>query len=309
MILSFNSSSKICLFCKRFIISIFSSMIFILASIALWYFGYNAVSSKYSVYASNRLGKDFNNFVGVSSELAGLSVLTESVESQSLTADALASDVEAGLRVGDATEELAAMVETVGNNALTLAKLTSEFEALSAEVEQTYTNAIKSTGSDTKNALKSVNTKASAALKSSAVTLADLASRVSNCETELADIQGRLTQIEASVAELLSKIQSLTFMSEYSEEYAVAYYSMETSKVSAPGKPYDGKNTRTPVNNIELNYMVRPAAAASAVTAEVVNVVGYYAYNAVCRKVRNESGRCCRLLPGRILERNQSGRV
>ena len=223
------------------------------------------------------LGKDFNNFVGVSSELAGLSVLTESVESQSLTADALSSDVEAGLRVGDATEELAAMVETVGNNAQTLAKLTSEFEALSAEVEQTYTNAIKSTGSDTKNALKSVNTKASAALKSSAVTLADLASRVSNCETELADIQGRLTQIEASVAELLSKIQSLTFMSEYSEEYAVAYYSMETSKVSAPGKPYDGKNTRTPVNNIELNYMVRPAAAASAVTAEVVNVVGYYA--------------------------------
>ena len=25
------------------------------------YFGYNAVSSKYSVYASNRLGKDYNN--------------------------------------------------------------------------------------------------------------------------------------------------------------------------------------------------------------------------------------------------------
>ena len=223
------------------------------------------------------LGKDFNNFVGVSSELAGLSVLTESVESQSLTTDALASDVEAGLRVGDATEELAAMVETVGNNAQTLAKLTSEFEALSAEVEQTYTNAIKSTGSDTKNALKSVNTKASAALKSSAVTLADLASRVSNCETAIADIQGRLTQIEASVAELLSKIQSLTFMSEYSEEYAVAYYSMEAAKVSAPGKPYDGKNKRTPVNNIELNYMVRPAAAASAVTKDVVSVVGYYA--------------------------------
>ena len=223
------------------------------------------------------LGKDFNNFVGVSSELAGLSVLTESVKSQSLTTDALSSDVEAGLRVGDATEELAAMVETVGNNAQTLAKLTSEFEALSAEVEQTYTNAIKSTGSDTKNTLKSVNTKASAALKSSAVTLADLASRVSNCETAIADIQGRLTQIEASVAELLSKIQSLTFMSEYSEEYAVAYYSMEATKVSAPGKPYDGKNKRTPVNNIELNYMVRPAAAASAVTKDVVSVVGYYA--------------------------------
>lgn len=226
---------------------------------------------------STWLGKDFNNFVGVSSELAGLSVLTESVESQSLTTDALTSDVEAGLRVGDATEELAAMVKTVGSNAQTLAKLTSEFDALSTEVEDTYTNAIKSTGSDTADALKNVNTKAAAALKSSAVTLADLASRVSDCETEIADIQGRLTQIEASVAELLSKIQSLTFMSQYSEEYVLAYYSMEDTKVSAPGKPYDGKNKRTPVNNIELNYMVRPAAAASAVKKDVVSVVGYYA--------------------------------
>ena len=224
------------------------------------------------------LGKDFNNFVGVSSELSGLSVLAESVKSQSLTTDALSSDVEAGLRVGDATEELAAMVETVGNNAQTLAKLTSEFEALGAEVEQTYTNAIKSAGSDTKSALKSVNTKASAALKSSAVTLADLSSRISACETEIADIKGRLKQVEADVAELLEKIQSLTFMSEYSEEYAVAYYSMEeVTKVSAPGKPYDGKNKRNPVNNIELNYMVRPATAASAVTKDVVSVVGYYA--------------------------------
>ena len=36
------------------------SLILLLASVILWYFGYNAVSSKYSVYASSRLGKDFN---------------------------------------------------------------------------------------------------------------------------------------------------------------------------------------------------------------------------------------------------------
>lgn len=36
------------------------SLILLLSSVILWYFGYNAVSSKYSVYASNRLGKDFN---------------------------------------------------------------------------------------------------------------------------------------------------------------------------------------------------------------------------------------------------------
>ena len=36
------------------------SLIFILCSIVLWFFGYNAVTSKYSVYASNILHKDYN---------------------------------------------------------------------------------------------------------------------------------------------------------------------------------------------------------------------------------------------------------
>lgn len=36
------------------------SLLFLLASIVLWYMGYNAVTSKYSVYASNILNKDYN---------------------------------------------------------------------------------------------------------------------------------------------------------------------------------------------------------------------------------------------------------
>ena len=36
------------------------SLIFLLLSIVLWFFGYNAVTSKYSVYASNILYKDYN---------------------------------------------------------------------------------------------------------------------------------------------------------------------------------------------------------------------------------------------------------
>ena len=36
------------------------SLIFILLSIVLWFFGYNAITSKYSVYASNILHKDYN---------------------------------------------------------------------------------------------------------------------------------------------------------------------------------------------------------------------------------------------------------
>ena len=36
------------------------SLILILASVALWYIGYNSITSKYSVYATNVLGFDFN---------------------------------------------------------------------------------------------------------------------------------------------------------------------------------------------------------------------------------------------------------
>lgn len=38
----------------------FKSLLLILASVALWYIGYNAVSSKYSLYATNVLHKNFN---------------------------------------------------------------------------------------------------------------------------------------------------------------------------------------------------------------------------------------------------------
>lgn len=38
----------------------FTSLLFILASVALWYIGYNAVTSKYSVYASNVIGVSYS---------------------------------------------------------------------------------------------------------------------------------------------------------------------------------------------------------------------------------------------------------
>ena len=37
-----------------------TSLILILASVALWFIGYNSITSKYSVYATNILGFDFN---------------------------------------------------------------------------------------------------------------------------------------------------------------------------------------------------------------------------------------------------------
>ena len=38
-----------------------TSLLLILASVALWYIGYNSITSKYSVYATNILGFDYNS--------------------------------------------------------------------------------------------------------------------------------------------------------------------------------------------------------------------------------------------------------
>ena len=51
------------------------SLILILFSIALWYFGYNAVTSKYSVYAGNILQKDYNTTLLIAQAAAIVSYL------------------------------------------------------------------------------------------------------------------------------------------------------------------------------------------------------------------------------------------
>lgn len=224
-------------------------------------------------------GKDYKSYFEVSSEHAMLQSLVAVVESQSLFADAMSSDVEVGLRVGDASE-LQEVAVTVKGCSETLTKLNTEMTALRDEVKQGYTSAINSPSSDTNGTIKALNTKAAAAVSEAETTLADLASRISACETALAALDERLEKVEADVAELLGMIQSLTFISDYSTENAYAYYNMDVNtKVSDSNLPYYGKAHRTATGNMELTYMVRPAAAAKALNANLnaVNVIGYYA--------------------------------
>ena len=232
------------------------------------------------------LGKDFGIYYGVAAEKARLESVLAVAQSQFLSVDAIASDVEAGLRVGDASG-LETLVETVGKNVATLVSLTQKITSLASEVEQGYASAIKSEASSTKATLKALNTKAAAAVSETGTTLADLASRISACEAALADIDARLEKVEADVNALLGMIQSVSFMSEYAEDYAYAYYDMDLNKkVANDDLPYYGKAQRTATGTMELTYMVRPASAAKALNANVdaINVVGYYAKAAISTK-------------------------
>lgn len=60
------------------------SLIFILLSIALWYFGYNAVTSKYSVYAANVLQKDYNTTMLIAQGAAIISYLPAGIVASKL---------------------------------------------------------------------------------------------------------------------------------------------------------------------------------------------------------------------------------
>ena len=51
------------------------SLLLILASVALWYMGYNAVTSKYSIYSSNVLNKDYNTTLLIAQGAAIVSYL------------------------------------------------------------------------------------------------------------------------------------------------------------------------------------------------------------------------------------------
>ena len=211
------------------------------------------------------LGKDFNNYFEVCSEHSRLQSMLAVVEAQTFSVDAIASDVEAGLRLGDASD-LEDVIASVDASSEILAQLNQKMASLSGEVEQGYAEAFKK--SNTKSDLKSLNAKAAAVLSETRTTLDELLSRIANCEAEIAALNERLAKIEADVAELLGLIQSVTFVSEYSTENAIAYYEMnKNNKVTDSNLPYYGKAQRTATGSMELNYFIRPAATSTALNA------------------------------------------
>lgn len=204
------------------------------------------------------LGKDFKNYFGVSAEQARLRLMLKTVGEQTIAVEALASDVEAGLRVGDASS-LETTLASVNKSSASLSELDSKISSLSVEIEEAYVGAIKAEKSASKSALKTVNTKAISLLADAGTTLDDLASRISACELQIEDLKERLTKVEADIEKLLGMIQSVTFLSEVSEDKAIAYYTLNPAVVDP-----EGRMGRTPVETISLNYLVRPAAAVTA---------------------------------------------
>ena len=212
--------------------------------------------------------------------LAEAQVIAARLDQQYVDLDAFASDVQAGLREGVELEELSALSKKVNGNKSALDEYAEALDCMVADLEQECVKAIsamaESEGDYDAESLSKAAAQARAQMKSSAVTINDLMARIEACESELEDVKARLGDLEATVEELLGMIQSVTFVSDYSTDYAVAYYEMDLDeKVSE----YGGKAKRTGKGAVELCYFVRPASAAKALNAnyDAVEVFGYYA--------------------------------
>lgn len=215
--------------------------------------------------------------------------LSQEIKKQELSVDALASDVEAGLRKDADPKALAALSESLASRSSDLKSFRAGVASTATQINKEYSAAIRTAVSDPaaiKTAeIKTLNEAAQTQQEEVGTVLSNLAAEIAQCKTKLEELQKKLEILEDSIEGLLELVQSVTFLSEYSEDKAIAYYEMGEGKVSAPGKPYDGKCVRTPVKTVELSYMVRPAAAAAAISKEVVSVVGYYAEQIQTRAV------------------------
>ena len=238
---------------------------------------------------SKWVGKDFVSLypaaLAEAVTKAAVADLDGQLSRQKLYVDALASDVEAGLRNDEKPGELISLAASVQETAANSEKLASELTALASEVEEEYEAAVKSIISDPSGfdgaALKQFNSNVGVELASADNTLESLSARVAACEVQLSAILERLGSLETEIEDLeglLEMVQSVTFMSKYSEDKAVAYYTMNVS--GAPDA--QGRKPRTPDGTIELQYVVRPASAAAALTSssmwnDGLKIFGYYA--------------------------------
>lgn len=215
--------------------------------------------------------------------------LSQEIKKQELSVDALVSDVEAGLRKDADPKALAALSESLASRSSDLKSFRAGVASTATQINKEYSAAIRTAVSDPtaiKTAeIKTLNEVAQTQQEEVGTVLSNLAAEIAQCKTKLEELQKKLEILEDSIEGLLELVQSVTFLSEYSEDKAIAYYEMGEEKVSAPGKPYDDKCVRTPVKTVELSYMVRPAAAAAAISKEVVSVVGYYAEQIQTRAV------------------------
>ena len=240
---------------------------------------------------SSWLGNQFDAYFPLAVSEAKVNALAEGYENllndQKNFVEGVASDLKAGLKEGVADEDITSLSASVQESIKEINDLNTKVASVAAEVEDGYRKAIATAFSSQsgldKDALKDLNETAVAMTKSVDNSLANLNSRIAACEAEIKAIKGRLDKLEEDVEdlkELLSMIQSVTYLADYSGDKIFAYYELDAQAE----RDNEGRMKRTPTGEIVVDYLVRPASAATALADNTNNlwnnglkVIGYYA--------------------------------
>lgn len=226
------------------------------------------------------LGKDLSAVYPLTYARTKVAGLLSDMEDSRLYVDGIASDIEAGLRNEISADEINSLDIALMSEMDSASEMHQELSRLAADVEQEYEDAISFAVSLENDydleRLASINKSVEIALKSVDDSYTSLVARVAECEAQLASLLKRIEDLEGKVDGLLDMIQSVTFVSETSENGAVAYYNL------SPQLTADGMMKRIPTSQIELYYIVRPASASMALAGSGVwnnemKVLGYYA--------------------------------
>ena len=226
------------------------------------------------------LGKDLSAVYPLTYARTKVASLLSDMEDSKLYVDGIASDIEAGLRNEISADEINSLDIALVSEMDSASEMHQELSRLAADVEQEYEEAISFAVSLENDydleRLASINKSVEIALKSVDDSYTSLVARVAECEAQLASLLKRIEDLEGKVDGLLDMIQSVTFVSETSENGAVAYYNL------SPQLTADGMMKRIPTSQIELYYIVRPASASMALAGSGVwnnemKVLGYYA--------------------------------
>lgn len=229
------------------------------------------------------LGKDLSAVYPLTYARTKVADLLSDMEDSKLYVDGIASDIEAGLRNEISADEINSLDIALVSEMDSASEMHQELSRLAADVEQEYEEAISFAVSLENNydleRLASINKSVQIALKSVDDSFAGLVARVAECEAQLAEILDRIAELEDKIEdlnELLGMIQSVTFVSEASDDGAVAYYNLDAQLTS------DGMMSRKPADQIELCYLIRPASASMALAGnglwnKELKVLGYYA--------------------------------
>lgn len=248
--------------------------------------GYSSSVTQFVKSVKSWLGKSFETYFDVLVYACASQTIVEGAAFQlgehHSYVDAVLSDVEAGLRDGVPAEELATVLETLAADLTSATELNSKVDEILLGLETECVMAVEAlfdeSSSYDASALKKASTQARIQLKSAEPTISDLVSRIETIESAIETINTNLSELRADVNELLGMIQSLTFVSEYSDDKAVAYYEM-TDNVDSE-RASEGKKQRVPAATFDLTFLVRPASVADALAQtwqESLSVVGYYA--------------------------------